>query len=118
MGASFFKNWVQENDVTTLAKRRKYLYHFGKKLFTKNIGFINILLSLLPQVNLVGKDSKGSLGFLLVAWEVLQDTEPQGQGHKTGVVTGPGGQFHPRVPTEVKTPTDPLDPLGVGANLV
>ena len=54
----------------------------------------------------------------LEAWEVHQDTELQGQGHKTEVVTGPEGQFHPRVPTEVKTPTDPLDPLGVGANLV
>ena len=53
-----------------------------------------------------------------MAWEVPQDTEPQGQGHKTEVVTGQEGQFHPRVPTEVKTPTDPLDPLGVGANLV
>ena len=98
MGASFLQNWAQ--------------------FFTKNIGFLKTLLSHLLQVNLVGKDSKGSLGFLLVAWEVPQDTEPQGQGHKTEVVTGPEGQFHPRVPTEVKTPTDPLDPLGVGANLV
>ena len=58
MGASFLKNWVQENDVITLAKRRKY----SKKIFEKfNFDIIDIFnnMNLLNDQNYVTKVKQG-----------------------------------------------------------